>query len=77
MIELIDDDTLADEIEQADGYKSVFNALIEIERITKAPPTRSSPNEKLHPLRGKPCPMTPVRAAYDFQSFNYVPSVAT
>ena len=46
VIELIDDDTLADEIEQADGYKeSVFNALIRIDRFTKAPPTRSSPTE--------------------------------
>ena len=46
VIELIDDDTLADEIEQADSYKeSIFNALLKIEQITKAPPTSSSPTE--------------------------------
>ena len=47
VIELIDDDTLADEIEQADDYKEgVFNALIRIDRIMKpSPPTSSSPTE--------------------------------
>ena len=60
VIELIDDETmLADEIEQADGYKeSVFNALIKIDRITKAPAARatSSPTEAPPTERRTPPP---------------------
>ncbi len=37
VIELLDDDALAEEIEQADGYKeSVYDTLIRIDRVTKA-----------------------------------------
>ena len=45
VIDLIeDDDALTSEIKQADGYKeSVFNALIRIDHIMKASPTRSFP----------------------------------
>ena len=46
VIELVDDDFLADEIEQAYDYKeSVLSALIRIDRIAKASPRASSPTE--------------------------------
>lgn len=57
VIELIDDDTVADEIEQADGYKeSVFNALIRIDQITKTPPTSSPSTEASTRERRTPHP---------------------
>ena len=57
VIELIEDDTLAEEIEQADGYKeSVFNALIRIDRSTKSPPESSSPTEAPPTERRTPPP---------------------
>ena len=58
VIELIDDDTiLADEIEQANGYKeSVFNALIRIDWITKAPFTSSPLTSTESSPRGRRTP---------------------
>lgn len=50
VIELVDDDSLDEEIEQADDYKeSVFNALIRIDRIAKASP-RTSPLAETPPI---------------------------
>ena len=57
VIQLIDDDTVADEIEQADGYKeSIFNALIRINQITKTPPTSSPSTEASTRERRTPPP---------------------
>ena len=48
VIDLIDDETLAEEIEQADGYKeTVFNALIKIDRIAQTPLTSYPLHEAL------------------------------
>lgn len=70
VFELIDDDTLDDEIQQANDCKeNVFNTLIRIDRIMKAAPTSSSPTEA-PPTEMEPHPLTPIRAAYDFRSFN-------
>jgi hypothetical protein len=57
VIELIDDDSLVDEIEQADHYKeSVLSALVRIDRITKAPPTSTSSTEA-PPMEGRTPPL--------------------
>ena len=74
VIDLIEDDeALASEIDQADDYKeSIFNALIRIDRIVKASPTRGSPTSPTdtppHDIRTPPP---------DFLSYNCAPSVAT
>ena len=59
VIDLIDDEeALANEIEQADGYKEgVFQALIRIDRVTKAPPTSISPTT---PAEGEDRTLPPV-----------------
>ena len=59
VIDLIDDEeALASEIEQADGYKEgVFQALIKIDRVTKAPPASISPTT---PVEGEDHILSPV-----------------
>ena len=52
VIELIEDETLADEIEQADSYReSIFSALIKIDQLDGAPPTNPDPHP---PTRATP-----------------------
>lgn len=42
VIDLIEDESLADEIEQADGYKeTIFASLIRIEKLMEIPSTTS------------------------------------
>ena len=63
VIELTEDEeALATDIEQADGYKeTVYSALIKIDRVIKSSSSAGTPPQ-LCPLALKPCPLTPTRA---------------
>lgn len=55
MVELIPEEGLNEEIEQADGYKeNVYHALIMVDKALNATPTRSMPTAELTPPPGAP-----------------------